>query len=171
MKPAKYDTGRQRVYVAERQARKRLWHHHQRFETLIACQDFAETITSLPVWQALGGPCPVRLKAMPRLGKRSWFVRRRSLGLTKFKTDPDTGQIAFSHISLAPREMWKASMGGWDNFTILHELAHAVNPWQEKHGAGFLSAHLKLIEASLGPDARETLKNAYMEHGLHLPPE
>lgn len=165
-----YDTGRQRVYDAERLARKQLKRNFQRYESLIACQEFVDTITSSPTWHQLQGPHPVRLKAMPKIGKRRWFVRRRSLGLAKFKKDPKTGSIAFSHISLAPREPWKAIQGGWDNFTILHELAHAANPWQEKHGPGFIRTHLALIEAGVGLDAAAIFKRSYLEHGVYFPP-
>lgn len=168
MRTTRYDAGRHRVYAAERSARKKLKDQYQRYATLAACQAFTDRITASPVWQAMQAPHPVRLKAMPRIGRKRWFVRRRSLGLAKFIKDRESGNITFSHISLAPREPWKAIGGGWDNFTILHELAHAANTWQEKHGTGFLNTHLKLIDTALGSEAAAIFRQAYLEHGVNL---
>ena len=166
---SRYDIGRQKIYKAERLARKKLKKQFIRFRSIEDCQRFCDMVTSSQIWQDLNAPSPIQIKAMRRIGRKRLFVRRRSLGLAKFKKERDTGLIVFSHISLAPREILKAISGGWDNFTILHELAHAANPYQEKHGQKFVSAHLKLIGFHLGQEAENIFRQAYQRSGVNLP--
>ncbi|MGC6475067.1 MAG: hypothetical protein ACON41_00325 [Parvibaculales bacterium] len=166
-----YDNNQTKTYRAERAALKKLKKHTKRFETINACRAFVNSITIMPVWQSLNGPQIVPIKSMPRLGRRSIFIRRRALGLTKYKATKPSGNYEFSHISLAPREIWRGSRGGFDNFTILHELAHVVNPFQEKHGPQFLRAHLMLLKNVLGAETADIFERAYLLENLEIAPE
>ncbi len=166
MPKARYDSGRMKIYDAERTARKILRKNLQNFDTLEACQSFVNDIVASPVWHELGGPEEVLVKSMPRIGRRGLFVRRRALGLAKYKKDKITGDINFSHISLAPREFLRGNRQGWDNFTILHELAHAANPYEEKHAKRFIQAHLKLLRHVLGTQAERVFQTAYIKTNL-----
>jgi len=166
-----YDNNQSKTYRAERAALKKLKKATKRFDNINGCRGFVNSITQMPVWQDLSGPDTVPVKAMPRLGRRSIFIRRRALGLTKYKANKQSGDYEFSHISLAPREIFRGSRGGFDNFTILHELAHVVNPFHEKHGPHFLRAHLMLLTNALGEETAHIFEHAYRQENLEIAPE
>lgn len=100
--------------------------------------------------------------------KNESHIRTKTTGLTRYKKDPLTSEIVFDHIALAPPEPENNIIGGWDSLTILHELAHVVNPYGEKHGAAFRAAHIKLMQAAYGDTAAAHLASAYVDEKLMI---
>lgn len=179
------DTQRQKTYNAERAALAHLSAYQEHFDTLQKCQDFADAVTASQTWHSLKGPPNVRVKAMRKLGrhirgrvrKTSWLgliknygtrtiIAAKTTGLTRYKKDPISNEIIFDHIALAPPEPKNKIIGGWDSLTLLHELAHVVNNYGEKHGDAFRMTHLALMQAVYGDTARAHLMAAYRAENL-----
>ena len=58
----------------------------------------------------------------------------------------------------------------WTPVTLTHELAHVLAGLAAGHGAGFRRAHVDIVTAALGAEAGRWLLDAYVAHGLPLPP-
>lgn len=131
------DSMQSRVYEAETQ-----YSHNcgegERFKTIEECDRYVQRITKSKLWKELSGGKSITVSSS---------AMRRYAG------------IAYgSHIKLAP--------SGFNQYTILHELAHCCGNMH--HDVSFRQDLLKLVSRFIGRDNAKTLKFAFKTHGLKL---
>ena len=136
------DSMQSRVYEAESQ-----YSYHMgygvKFKTIEECEKYVNQVTKSKLWAELCSDMLVDRSVITvgSMGSRRW-----------------AGMAYGSHINL--------SVSGYNQYTILHELAHCCGNMH--HDISFRRDLLKLVSRFLGRENAKCLKNAFKTHGLKL---
>ena len=133
------DSNQSRVYEAESQ-----YHHNmgygKRFKTIDECEKYVNRIIKSKLWAELCGG-DAKVVTIGAMNSRRW-----------------AGMAYGSHITL--------SNSGYNQYVILHELAHCCGNMH--HDISFRRDLLRLVSRFLGRENAQCLKHAFKTHGLKL---
>lgn len=133
------DSMQSRVYEAEAQYTYNMG-NGKKFKTIEECEKYVKQVTKSKLWADLCGG-DSKVITVGTMGSRRW-----------------AGMAYGSHINL--------SIGGYNQYTILHELAHCCGNMH--HDISFRRDLLKLVSRFLGRENAACLKKAFKTHGLKL---
>jgi len=137
------DVGRSRLYKAEWAFQAEYRHQIQKFKTIKQAQWYADRVTESKTWEKI---CDDRLK--------------RRIAVTEGGFRGKTAGVAYGRrIKLCPKY-------GFDQYTLLHELAHCAGHMH--HDVSFRKALLTLVSRFMGRQAAAALKHHFKQHGVKL---
>jgi len=133
------DSMQSRVYEAEAQFHYNAGYGHK-YKNITECEKYVKQVTKSKLWASLCG------------GDRKVITVSNS-SMRRY-----AGIAYGSHIKLAP--------SGYNQYTILHELAHCCGNMH--HDISFRQDLLKLVSRFMGREQAKVLKKAFKTHGLKL---
>lgn len=133
------DSMQSRVYEAEAQFHYNAGYGHK-YKNITECEKYIKQVTKSKLWASLCG------------GDRKVITVSNS-SMRRY-----AGIAYGSHIKLAP--------SGYNQYTILHELAHCCGNMH--HDISFRQDLLKLVSRFMGREQAKVLKHAFKTHGLKL---
>ena len=133
------DSNMSRVYEAEAQYTYNMG-NGKKFKTIDECEKYVKQVTKSKLWADLCGG-DRKVITVGNMNSRRW-----------------AGMAYGSHINL--------SIGGYNQYTILHELAHCCGNMH--HDISFRRDLLKLVSRFLGRENAKSLKFAFKTHGLKM---
>lgn len=136
------DSMQSRVYEAEAQYTYNMG-NGKKFKTIEECEQYVKQVTKSKLWAELCSDMLVDRSVITvgQLGGRRW-----------------AGMAYGNHINL--------SVSGFNQYVILHELAHCCGNMH--HDISFRRDLLRLVSRFLGRENAKVLKNAFKTHGLKL---
>ena len=131
------DSTQNKVYTAENKYHRE-YGYGQRYKTIEECEKYVKRITKSKLWKDI--------------------ANGKTISVSKNKCRRWAGRAWGSHIDLAP--------SGYNQYTILHELAHCSGNMH--HDVSFRQDLVKLVSRFLGRKQAKHLKQCFLSDGLKM---